>query len=516
MSTSSLVNKSENFLDAEEQYLVVIASCICKKLDPKKEPILSSVVERYPYANIYAGDTKHKPGSIQIVGDGLKNRYIIIVFSQIYPGSMDYPRDNKRQRVEWFGMALDKIAEIENLKSVAFPTQIAKDGGGNWSQYYMLISDFADTLDLKCKIPVVIYHNAINDQKPEVQTQISLLNCINLESSVSLSNILFLDDPKLKVKVEKDHLTLNKKKKNKKIKMNTEKLKVPKKQEEESNDMASLIIDDQSNLNLQDNQQDEEEVKIKLKSQKPKLKPFEPTDINKDWHGLLTEPNVDESWSNFFQHPELQKKLSVTHKLLFKEIETHGAKERILPPFDNIFKAFQLCTYTDLKVVILGQDPYPNRDHAMGLSFSVPSKCSSIPSSLQNIFKEIKNEYDDEYTIPKHGNLEKWAQQGILLLNSALTIRSSAKNSHQIFWRSTTDLIIELISKLAERSIIFILWGGDAKKKKKLIDTKKHLVLESAHPSGLSAHRGFFKNNHFKTCNKKLISMGLDAIDWQT
>ena len=134
-----------------------------------------------------------------------------------------------------------------------------------------------------------------------------------------------------------------------------------------------------------------------------------------------------------------------------------------------------------------------------------------------NIFKEIKREYDD-YTIPTHGNIEKWAKQGVLLINSALTIREGEKNSHQTIWNKTTDLIIKKISEQKvkdKQPLVFMLWGGDAKKKKSLIDSKFHLVLEAGHPSPLSVK--LFENcNHFKVCNKKLMSCGMEIIDWQT
>lgn len=482
---SIIINKSENFLEATEQYLIVIASCLCKKIDPRKEPILAEVINRYPYANVYESGHRPRPGSFKLVGDGLKRRYIILVYSQIYPSKMDYPRDNKRKRLEWFVEALDQIAEIEDLKSLCFPRQIARDGGGNWSDYYLAISDFAQTLQLKCEIPVAVYDNSIGESDKDKLTQISLINCINLDTSVSLDQIVFTSDVK-QIKVDREKLTF----KPKKIKQTADPVRLKE------------CVENGRHLVL------EEDEAIK----EDEIPNFPATSLNPDWKTPLTKPNVDPSWDLIFKRPEVQKKLLVTHKLLVAELEKYGNSNRFLPEFDSIFKTFQLCKLDDLKVVILGQDPYPNPNHAMGLSFSVPEG-ADIPRSLNNIFKELKNEYEN-YEIPKHGNLESWVKQGVLLLNSALTIRGNARNSHQAYWKDVTNLIIQLISEIKEKPVVFMLWGRDARNKAKLINSKKHLILESNHPSPMSAHRGFFGCNHFIMCNKRLTSSGLDAVHW--
>lgn len=496
----SCINKESLFLEAKDQYLVVIASCLAKKLDPKKEPILASLVKEFPYANVYAKPSRPNPGSFIILGDGLKKRKIIVIYSQIYPSKMDYPRDNKRKRLEWFVQALDGISEISGLKSICFPRQICRDGGGNWSDYYLAISDFSQTLALRFEIQVSICETT-PDSKIDAElpnTQISLINTINLDTSISLDSIVMVSNLD-KIKVEQDVLSNNQYSK-KKLKFNLDKFRGSK----------SLVLDEEI-------QSEKPKTKLifKKNSTEGKLPDFPLTKMNPDWFGqnALTQPNVDPSWSIIFQHEDCQKKLAVTHKLLVADLEKHGDQEPFLPGFENIWKTFQLCSWQDCRVVILGQDPYPNQANAMGLSFSVPEGIKT-PQSLANIFKELKNEYGDEYQIPEHGNLEGWVKQGVLLLNSALTIRGKKSNSHQNYWRDVTTTIIRMISEHKEQPVVFMLWGGDAKKKATLINKRKHLILESTHPSPLSAHRGWFGNNHFKICNEKLVSCGLEPINW--
>lgn len=178
----------------------------------------------------------------------------------------------------------------------------------------------------------------------------------------------------------------------------------------------------------------------------------------------------------------------------------------------NIFNAFEKCSFNDLKVVIIGQDPYHNYNQANGLCFSVNDGINH-PPSLVNIFKEI--ETDLGITYPKNGNLEPWAKQGVFLLNATLTVRAHEAGSHQNKgWEVFTDEVIKTISDKKEH-VVFLLWGGFAKKKAKLIDASKHHVLTSGHPSPLSANRGYwFGNKHFSKANALLKSHGFKAVDW--
>ena len=184
----------------------------------------------------------------------------------------------------------------------------------------------------------------------------------------------------------------------------------------------------------------------------------------------------------------------------------------VLPKYDIIFNAFEFCSPSNLKVVILGQDPYPTKGHAHGLCFSVEANVRPFPKSLNNIFKEI--EADLSIPFPENGNLERWAKQGVLLLNSVLTVEEGKTDSHKgIGWEQFTDSVIELISQKKE-NVVFILWGSKAISKSNLIDAKKHFILTSVHPSPLSAYRGFFGCKHFSKANEFLALKNQKTIDW--
>jgi len=183
----------------------------------------------------------------------------------------------------------------------------------------------------------------------------------------------------------------------------------------------------------------------------------------------------------------------------------------IYPPASLIFNAFNLCPFESTRAVIIGQDPYHGPGQAHGLCFSVREGVG-FPPSLINIFKEI--ELDLEYKKPFSGNLERWARQGVLLLNATLTVRAHQAGSHERKgWEQFTDAVINSINS-EKQNIVFFLWGAYAQKKGEAIDRSRHLVLESVHPSPLSASRGFFGNRHFSKCNEYLINNGITPIDW--
>jgi uracil-DNA glycosylase len=182
------------------------------------------------------------------------------------------------------------------------------------------------------------------------------------------------------------------------------------------------------------------------------------------------------------------------------------------PPAKLVFNAFNLCPFDKVKVVILGQDPYHEQGQAMGLSFSVPEGIM-LPPSLQNIYKEIQSDLGKP--IPTSGDLTRWAKQGVLLLNATLTVRAHAANSHQALgWQNFTDAAIAALSN-HRKHVVFMLWGGFARSKKRLIDANRHFIIESVHPSPLSANRGgWFGQHQFSRCNAYLKQLGLDEVDW--
>jgi uracil-DNA glycosylase len=192
-------------------------------------------------------------------------------------------------------------------------------------------------------------------------------------------------------------------------------------------------------------------------------------------------------------------------------IRSEYSQHRIYPPGNLIFNAFDLCPWASTRVVILGQDPYIRYGQAHGLSFSV-QEGTALPPSLQNIFKQIQKETGQ--TIPASGDLSRWAKQGVLLLNTVLTVREGISNSHQgRGWELFTDEVIRRLSEKKE-NLVFLLWGSPAGKKAELVDSDRHLILTSAHPSPMSVYRGFDGNGHFGKCNQYLLSKGLQPIIW--
>ncbi|MDV7188061.1 uracil-DNA glycosylase [Lutibacter sp. TH_r2] len=218
--------------------------------------------------------------------------------------------------------------------------------------------------------------------------------------------------------------------------------------------------------------------------------------------------NIAESWKPYLE-PEFKK---TYFKELIEFVKDEYANEKCFPKGNQIFEAFNLCNFDDVKVVIIGQDPYHGDGQAHGLCFSV-NEGISHPPSLINIFKEIKTDLGIPY--PKSGNLERWAKQGVLMLNATLTVRAHNAGSHQKKgWEKFTDAVIQIISEKNE-NVVFLLWGGYAKKKGAKIDKNKHHILESGHPSPLSANRGYwFGNKHFSKVNSYLKSKKVELINW--
>lgn len=218
--------------------------------------------------------------------------------------------------------------------------------------------------------------------------------------------------------------------------------------------------------------------------------------------------NLENEWDSLLKDEFCKEYYLTLRKILRKEYKTRT----IYPDMYDIFNALRMTSYSDVKAVIIGQDPYHGPDQAHGLSFSV-KKGVAPPPSLKNIFKEIKDDTGIDNS-GKHGELTAWAGSGVLLLNAVLTVRKDQANSHKgIGWEKFTDHIIELLNK-REKPVVFILWGANAKAKASLITEKRHLVLTAAHPSPLSAHNGFFGCRHFSKTNDFLRANGMEPIDW--
>lgn len=219
------------------------------------------------------------------------------------------------------------------------------------------------------------------------------------------------------------------------------------------------------------------------------------------------EAHIESTWRKILKD-EFEKEY-------FKDLTTNVHEAYLInpiyPPSQYLFSAFNLCPFSKVKVVILGQDPYHGPNQAHGLSFSVPEGIK-IPPSLRNIYKEIES--DTGKPIPGSGDLERWAKQGVLLLNATLTVQSGKAGSHQkLGWKQFTDAVIKKVSDEQEH-VVFLLWGNFARAKRDLIDSKKHLILEAPHPSPLSAYNGFFGCKHFSKSNEYLNKHGQVEISW--
>lgn len=213
-----------------------------------------------------------------------------------------------------------------------------------------------------------------------------------------------------------------------------------------------------------------------------------------DWNPLLRDQFDEPYWAD-----------------LQTFVRAERSRHAVYPPHEDVFAALHLTPHVEVKVLVLGQDPYHGPGQAHGLCFSV-RRGVDTPPSLVNIFAELES--DLGCAVPSHGNLEQWARQGVLLLNTTLTVRAGAAASHQRKgWETFTDRVIEVVNDKPER-VVFILWGAAARKKKSLVDTSRHTVIESPHPSPLSAHRGFFGSKPFSQANAALVAAGRDPIDW--
>ncbi|MCP4961462.1 MAG: uracil-DNA glycosylase [Actinomycetia bacterium] len=217
--------------------------------------------------------------------------------------------------------------------------------------------------------------------------------------------------------------------------------------------------------------------------------------VKTDWNPLLRDQLQQDYW-----------------RALQAFLDQERCQGQVFPPAGDVFAALHLTSYANTKVLILGQDPYHGPGQAHGLCFSVRRGVPK-PPSLKNIFKELAD--DLGCTIPPHGNLEHWACQGVLMLNATLTVRAHKAASHQRRgWETFTDRVIEVVNNKPER-VVFILWGASARKKRTMIDLGRHVVIESPHPSPLSAHNGFFGTRPFSRANEALIEAGRGPIDWQ-
>jgi len=244
-------------------------------------------------------------------------------------------------------------------------------------------------------------------------------------------------------------------------------------------------------------------------------------ELNPSWVSKnISELGFPLTWERMFKSSDVSRELKKVSNDIRKDFENYGDTIVFLPELHNLFKPFELCKYSNLKIVIVGQDPYPRKEDAIGLTFSVP-RDRPIPGSLKNIYKALENDKKISFKIPEHGDLTKWAEQGVFLINTCLTFRETSdsgsdgkkKNAHMTFWTGFTNLILKKISSEKE-NIVFMLWGGHAQQRCKIIDDKKHLVLKYIHPSPMNQDK-FVSCPHFSKANDYLIEHKKIPIEWQ-
>ena len=240
----------------------------------------------------------------------------------------------------------------------------------------------------------------------------------------------------------------------------------------------------------------------------PNSKSKKSENLNDEKRGQLTQLNISSAWEDCLLSevgkPYMEK--------LLEFVDKERKQKTVFPSHDDVFSWTRYCKFKDIKVVILGQDPYHGPNQAHGLCFSV-NVCIPPPPSLKNIFKALKNDYSD-FTVPSHGYLVGWARQGVLMINAVLTVERAKANSHKSKgWEKLTDHVIKSVSDQLT-NCVFLLWGAPAIKKKALISSSKHHILTAAHPSPLSAYRGFFECQHFLKANEYLASHDIPEIDW--
>ncbi|MEO0236787.1 MAG: uracil-DNA glycosylase [candidate division WOR-3 bacterium] len=561
LNTTALMDQKE--FSTQATYLINLCDCI--SIGNKGEDLVLRVFNKYPYANTYMernATTKSIPGTIQIKGDGHQNRYVINFYAQFYPGPPFFPSDDISKRCEWFNQCLTKLMDIKEIKSLAFPQDIGLYPKINFrSKYLEMIDDFQKRYYLKhcVNIQIVNYcDQPINLDSQQLSTnqdqaikilqvpQISQNNqSINVVKHIKIEQLVYVHKSSMSTSFEVKLSSETVGDQKNKISIKRKMLPVTSTSESPTTSPPSVVTPTTSLPSVVTPTTSPPSVVTPTTSLPSVVTPstsppsvvtpttstsslsngelqLRPYDKNPTWTKHISQliNELDSSWNHIFAHNDLKSLINQLDLDFVKEMNTFGDFIEVLPiPQDNIFNAFKLSKFP-IKVVIVGQDCYAEHlNQAMGLSFSVQDGVA-IPPSLDNIFKELENDIPS-FKIPKSGNLTKWAQQGVLLLNSSLTVRYQKKESHMKIWKPFTDKLIELISQFNPNPVVFMLWGNYAKSKKELIKQPNsstpfhHLILNAAHPSPLSASRGWFGCRHFSQCNDFLQKHGLQPIDWQ-
>ena len=434
---------NESIDKATTKYIVIAYNCRSDTRSYESEVGVKCLVDKLPHANVYKyRGTDSKPGTYNVIGDGDKERLVCCVFNRLRSGVSDGPDDSDRHRLKWFRDALCGFARVPDLDTVAFRYgEGFVDTGGKWSEYLQLITDFALTANL---------HAHRNDRRVTV--------------------FLYGDKPGIDAAIIRPNTT-RVAKVLRTIRLRLPKTLTPKVREIAAAGAAKAIASSTGG----------KAIDTELLST---LGAFDPLQ--------------DSGWSELLMDSRMLRVIERLNTALSREVDL----DTCLPGRADLLRAFQLCDYRRTRVVLIGQDPYPTPGDAHGLSFSVP-RGRRIPLSLNWVFKALLADPKVEFSSSGHGCLESWASQGVLLLNSALTVVPCKPDTHTKIWKPFTDELIRMISNRTRRKLVFLLWGRVAQSKTKLIDDR-HIVLKFSHPGASRFGMDFSKCRHFSMVNEFL------------
>lgn len=444
---------------------IIVQQCNCSSKTAKG--LSEDIKKAFPYADFYS---KRKmpsvPGTIEVKGGKGIGRFVCAFFSQVFPGGPGKEKDTEKDRILYFKNCLNALKKVKNLREVAFPYKIGCSlAKGNWKTYSGMIEKFALENE---NIQVYII---CKDPKPE-EPQIDKSFLVWVSKRITEEEDLLSKYPDF---FSDMHLAYHEY-------------------------LHNVLEEDDPIAIKEEIPDDQENEKVLIRWEDATLEEY-------------TEKNIPEGWEGFFNE-QLNVDFGSIHELskyLFAELQ----KGDIYPELDKIYNIFNMVRPEDIKVVIIGQDPYINPGEATGVAFSVPEGID-VPPSLKNIYKELK---DDGFAIsdPANGDLTKWVEQGVFLINTALTVRAHESGSHSKKWndQKTGDFSGSLMRWLSENCgpLVVIMWGKHAQNFSKYFG-EPHKQLIGVHPSPLSAHRGFFGSKPFSKANKMLENLGHDLIDW--
>ncbi len=451
-------------------YKVLVQQCYCVSSSKGAKGLAKDIIRTFPYADFYSERTKNsKSGTIQMKGSP-HGRWICAFYAQVHPGSSGKKNDTSEDREKYFQECLDALSNVKNLKSVAFPQNIGCGlAGGSWESYEEMIKNFATS-------------------NPTIQVCIVSPN----KNAAREDSNLFINWVCTQIKKDPSRLE-----------------KVPKW-------LANLKLEYKEWLKNPEEDSPTEEVPL---DEEPF--PASPSSLHTppcsllhsiEWQNLsleeYIEANIPPGWEEFFEN-QMDLELGTIHGIS-KFLQSEKQKGEIFPPLDLVFNIFNILQPKDIKVVIIGQDPYHDVGQAMGISFSVPDDIE-VPSSLRNIYKEMR---DDGFKIndPLKGNLMKWCEQGVFLINTALTVKAHEPKTHTEKWKLFTQALFRHLNSNCD-PLVIIMWGNPAQSFSSYF-AERHRRIMSSHPSGLSCHKGFFGSRPFSKANKFLISLGKEPIDW--